>query len=530
MLKQWATRRRVPSNRERVRRRPACRLRVEPLEARLVLSVDMVLRWNEILWGTLETANPVGPFATRAAAMVQAAVYDAVNSIDGTHTPYLSMIPAPSGASEDAATAQAAHDTLVGLFPTQATALDLQLKASLQGITDSDSKAAGILVGQTAAQNVLAARAQDGSDKVVDYTPGTDPGNWQPTPPAYGPPVAPQWPQVIPFCLQSGSQFRPGPPPALTSAEYTAAFNLTKDLGSFTSTSRTADQTEAALFWQGVYVTPNTFLSMLNQVAEQLAVTRGNSLVDNARLLALLDLTFADGFIGCWDAKYTYNLWRPVTAIRAADTDGNPDTEADPNWAPLFATPVHPSYPSGHSTIMGGFATVLASYFGTDAIPFSVSYAGFPGVTRSYDSFTAAANECGLARIWAGIHWSFDIAAGDALGRSVGTYVVQNFLLPRGGAPVPPGHGSIGLTGFGATGHAVPGSANLQIVTGPTDLSRGKSFVYPGSAEATSNSAASDNSEIIRVHSAAAQAASNGSSVDDVFSSASSWDHVDWAG
>jgi hypothetical protein len=267
---------------------------------------------------------------------------------------------------------------------------------------------------------------------------------------------------------------------------------------------------------------------MLNQVAEQLAVARGNSLADNARLLALLDLAEADGFIGCWDGKYTYNLWRPVTAIRAADTDGNPDTEADANWTPLFATPAHPSYPSGHSTLLGGFAAVLASYFGTDAVPFSVSYAGFPGVTRSYDSFTAAANECGMARIWGGIHWSFDITAGDALGRSVGTYVFQNFLLPRGNAPVPPGHGSILLTGFGSSAHLAAGPANLQILTGPTDLSRGQSLVYRGSAEAVSNSAASDNSrsQIIGVHSPAAQAASSDSGPDDVFGSASSWEHA----
>jgi membrane-associated phospholipid phosphatase len=269
----------------------------------------------------------------------------------------------------------------------------------------------------------------------MSYTPGTNPGDWQPTPPAFLPAALPQWGLVTPFCLQSGSQFRPPPPPALTSAEYTAAFNQIKDLGSIDSTTRTPDQTEASIFWQGVYASPNCYLTMLNQIARQVAETRGNSLVDDARLFALLDLTLADSYIACWEAKYTYNFWRPVTAIRAADSDGNPDTEADPNWTPLMATPNFPSYPSGHSSVIGGSAAILAAFFGTDAIPFSVSYPGLPGVTRSYDSFTSAANECGLSRIWVGFHWSFDVSAGLAQGQSVGSYVYQNFLLPRTSPP-----------------------------------------------------------------------------------------------
>jgi membrane-associated phospholipid phosphatase len=401
----------------------------------LVLSGDMVLRWNEALFATVQAVSPPNPAAGRAAAIVQAAVYDAVNSIDGTHTPYLADIPAPSGASEEAAAATAAHDTLVALFPTQATALDLQLLASLQTIPDGDAKTAGIMVGQVAAQNVLSARADDGSNKPMSYTPGTNPGDWQPTPPAYLPASLPGWGMVTPFCLQSGSQFRPPPPPALTDPEYTAAFNQIKDLGSAGSTTRTADQTEAAIFWQGVYASPNCYLIMLNQIGRQVAVARGNSLVDNARLFALLDLTLADCYIACWEAKYTYNFWRPVTAIRAADTDGNPDTVADPNWTPLMATPAFPSYPSGHSTVVAGSTAILASFFGTDAIPFSVSYAGLPGVTRSFDSFSAAANECGLSRIWVGFHWSFDVSAGLAQGQSIGSYVTQNFLLPRTSPP-----------------------------------------------------------------------------------------------
>jgi hypothetical protein len=397
----------------------------------------MVLRWNGIMLAAIRAAQATGldfrPL-TRAAAIAQAAVYDAVNSIDQSYTPYLALIPAPAGASEDAAAAEAAHDALVGLFPAQASVLDLQLKASLQEINDGDAKMAGIMVGQIAAQNILAARAHDGSNSTVTYTVTLQPGAWQPTPPAYGLPLSPQWPLVTPFCLQSGSQFRPPPPPALTSADYTSAFNQVKDVGSFGSTTRTADQTEAGLFWQGIATPNSTAIGQWNDIAQEVAVAKNNTLVQNARLFALLNLDGADDQIACFDAKYTYNFWRPVTAIRAADTTGNPDTVADPNWTPLFATPSHPSYPSAHATYSTSCATVLAAFFGTDAIPISLTFEGLPGVTRSWDSFSAAANEAGQSRIWLGIHWAFDITAGNAQGQAVGTYIVQNFLLPHTGA------------------------------------------------------------------------------------------------
>jgi hypothetical protein len=492
----------------------------------------MVLRWNDALWTAMRTAGLGGTFAGRDAAIVQAAVYDAVNSIDQSYTPYLAMIPAPAGASEDAAAAQAAHDALVGLFPAQATVLDLELLASLQGLADGDAKTAGIQVGQTAAQNILAARANDGSSNMVSYTPGTNPGDWQPTPPAYAPPAAPQWPQVTPFCLQSASQFRVPPPPALTSPEYTAAFNLTKDLGSVDSASRTADQTEAALFWQGIAI-PNTgVVGQFDQIARIVAAAQGNTLVQNARLFALLDLTEADNFIACWDSKFTYNFWRPVTAIRAADTTGNPDTVADPNWTPLMATPNHPSYPAAHATLSSGSATVLASFFGTDAIPFSISYPGLPGVTRSYDSFSAAAHEAEMARIWAGFHWSFDLSAGDVLGQSVATYVVQNFLLPRtspppGGGAAPRSVGKHELSGEASvdfspdltrTGLA-PGSSNLPAKEMGAGVFQGQFMIHQRLVDAASNLASSDNRPTMTAHTRHERARLGGESMANAFPS-----------
>jgi PAP2 superfamily len=470
-LAPWRPARCQPHN-----RRPAPRLRVESLEDRLVLSGDMVLRWNDVMLGALRAGGLDPRSNGRVAAIEGAAVYDAVNSIDQSYTPYLALIPAPAGASEDAAAAQAAHDALVGLFPAQAAVLDLDLKASRQGVADGGAKTAGIMVGQTAAKNILAARANDGSDKTVTYTPGTNPGDWQPTPPAYGPPLTPQWGMVTPFCLQSGSQFRTPPPPALTSPEYTAAFNQVKDVGSLDSTTRSADQTEAALFWQSITTPTSSALGIWNVIAGEVAVAKNNTLVQNARLFALLNLIGADDQIACWDSKFTYNFWRPVTAIRAADTTGNPDTVADPNWTPLFATPSHPSYPGAHATFSTSQATLLGDFFGTDTIPFSLSWEGLPGVTRSFASFSAASHEAELSRIWAGIHWAFDETAGETQGALVATYIFHNFLLPHPSAPRGPhGGGSSfagppalvlnGLVGAGLLGPAQDSSGSLTLIT-----------------------------------------------------------------
>jgi membrane-associated phospholipid phosphatase len=541
MLKQFVTWGLRQKRHDPWRGKPAYRLTVEALEDRLVLSGDMVLRWNSILLAAIRNAGQNGVFATRTAAIVQAAVYDAVNSIDQSHMPYLVAVPAPAGADESAAAAQAAHDALVGLFPTQSSVLDLELKAALQDIADGDAKTAGIQVGQAAAQNILTARASDGSDKTVDYTPGTNPGDWQPTPPANGPAAFTQWPGVTPFALQSASQFRPSPPPALTSPDYTAAFDQVKDLGSFDSTTRTADQTEAALFWQGV-ATPNTgTVGLWNLVAQEVAVANSNSLAQNARLFALLDLAEADGMIANFDAKYTYNFWRPVTAIREADTDSNPDTDPDPNWTPLLATPSFPSYPSLHSTVSTAAATVLASFFGTDAVPFSLSWEGLPGVTRSYDSFSAAAHEAGQARIWAGFHYSFDVTAGEGLGQSVGAYIAQNFLQP---IPSPPPGGAASAIPSGKHGLRTY-EATLISQSGASGRPSERTGISPdqsgaGHAVGRSNLSAQGKDDRLRLEpmitnsthggkashpwSAAAQLQTGGNSIDDVFASAASWE------
>jgi membrane-associated phospholipid phosphatase len=244
------------------------------------------------------------------------------------------------------------------------------------------------------------------------------------------PAAAPEWATVTPFGIPSDSAFRPPQQPDLNSVEYTDAYNEVKSLGARDSTTRTAEQTEIARFWAGG---PGTFTSggYWNLIAQDVATRRGNSLVDNARLFALLNVAQADAYFAVWDAKYEYNFWRPVTAIRAADTDGNPDTLPDSTWTPLLVTPNHPSYISGHSGHSAAAAAVLAAFFRTDTVCFSLTSDSLPGgVTHAFASFSAAVREVSDARVFAGIHWRFDVVAGQALGYEVGRYIVSHCLRP----------------------------------------------------------------------------------------------------
>ncbi|MBX6313047.1 MAG: vanadium-dependent haloperoxidase, partial [Isosphaeraceae bacterium] len=263
----------------------------------------------------------------------------------------------------------------------------------------------------------------------VPYTPGTKPGDWRPTPPGFLPPVLPNWPLVTPFALKAASQFRPGRPPALTSSAYARSFNQVKSIGAANSTTRTPEQTEIARFWLDGSGT-STPVGHWNRIAEDVAIARGNTLAQNARLFALLNIAEADVGIAAWKAKYTYNFWRPITAIREAATDGNRRTVADPGWTPLVVTPNHPSYPSGHADFSGAAARVLADFFGTDRVAFTSRSEAPLDVTRSYTRFSQAAKEAAMSRVYAGIHWSFDVEDGLRLGQRVGRYVSRNVLIP----------------------------------------------------------------------------------------------------
>jgi membrane-associated phospholipid phosphatase len=397
---------------------------------RTVESGQPVIDWNQILLSIVNTpgAQPANIQPTRNFAIVHAAIYDAVDAIDRTHEPYLIDVRAPRDASETAAVDAAAHTALVGLYPAEQTALDADYAAELAKVADGPAKDQGVKLGEQVATDLLAIRANDGSNVVPPpFVPGTAPGSFDPAltqPPNDPTPVFTTWGQVTPFVLDSGDQFRPAPPPALTSDAYADAINAVQSLGSATSTTRTAEQTEIGRFWSP------PIQNFWNQVAGEVATAHHTDLATTARLFAVLNLSFADSAIAFYDAKYTYQLWRPVTAIRLADTDGNPATVADPNWLPLAGnTPADPSYPGAHSTISAAGADVLASFFG-DQQSFSVTSPALPGVTRSFDSFSAAANEAGLSRIYAGVHTRLDHVAGLTLGHDVASFVLHNALLP----------------------------------------------------------------------------------------------------
>jgi hypothetical protein len=390
-------------------------------------STDAVVPWNQTLLKIVRTAGaqPATVHPTRSFAIMHAAVYDAVNAIDATHKPYLVHIEHVSPhASQDAAAASAAHDTLLALYPAFQATLDAQLDQSLAVIPDGVDKATGVDVGKAVAQAILALRNDDGSAAMlIAFVPGNAPGDYQLTPPNFPTPAFTHWSKVTPFALERANQFRLGPPPALASAQYAAAFNELKSLGMLGSATATADQKLIGQFWGGA------IQNYWNEIAQTAVQAHHLTTAQSARVFALLNITLADEVIAFYDTKYTYDFWRPVTAIRAADTDGNPDTLVDQNWLPQATkTAADPSYPGAHATISAGAEFVLNAVFGQKPFSLIVTSEVLPGTTRSFDSFAGAENEASASRIFAGQHFRTDENAGERLGRSVADFVVDNFL------------------------------------------------------------------------------------------------------
>ncbi len=408
---------------------------------------DVVLDWNEVLLDAIRVDKTPPPKAARAMACVNVSIFDAVNGILGGFTPYHVTDPAPAGASPEAAAIAAAHRGLVALYPAQQATFDAAKAASLAAIPDGPAKTAGIAWGEQVADAILELRADDHSGAIDPWESPLGGGWWLATPPAFAPPLLPNWPRVTPWAMASTTEFRPAAPPAPNDAEYAAAFREVKRLGRVNSPSRTADQTQIALFWAdggGTETPPGHWITIAGGISRD----RGLSLAENARLFALLSITVADAAIVSWDVKYAYNNWRPVTGIQHADQDGNPDTDADASWLPLIATPPFPSYSSGHSTFSGSSSRLLAHFFGTDDIAFSTVSDGLPGVTRSFTSFSQAAEEAGQSRIYGGIHWQFDNTAGLESGRSLADHVFFNFLTPAATASTcSPGPATLCLNG-----------------------------------------------------------------------------------
>ena len=400
-----------------------------PVMAQSAQPVSQVVEWNRTLLVIVRTPGeqPATIHATRSFAIMHAAIYDAVNAIDGTHKPYLVGFSASPVASQEAAAASAAHEVLVKLYPNMQSTLDAQFQQALAQLPNR-GKAAGIRIGKAIADRILAIRANDGSSNPpAPYVFGNAPGDYQSTPPNFPPqPQFTSWSGVTPFALEAANQFRPGGPPKLTSNRYTDAFDLVKTFGIAGGTAASADEALTGRFWNGA------IQNYWNEIAQTAALAHDLKTAENARLFALLNLSFADGVIAFYDAKYTYNFWRPVTAIRAAATDGNPDTDADPNWLPEVGnTTPDPSYPGAHAVISAAGAEVLISFFHKRHFEFDVTSEVLPGVVRSFTSFPAAADEATLSRIFAGVHFLFDLTTGQRLGSDIADFIVDNFLTSR---------------------------------------------------------------------------------------------------
>lgn len=400
------------------------------------IAADEITEWNGIMFQIAQTAG-TSPFVmSRFAAIVQVAVFDAVNGIERRYTHVHVEPEAAPGASRRAAAVLAAYTTLVSLYPAQKPMLDQRLASSLTSISSgaaaehSISISHGAAWGQTVGTAILTWRSTDGfTPPPPPFLGGEDVGKWRPTPPLFLPGAGPQFAYMTPWVIHSASQFRPLGPPPLASARYAADFDEVRLLGSIGSALRTTDQTLLARFWQS---TTANFL--WDRAALALAAERRLTFSGKARLLALLNVAIADAAIACWEAKYHYVFWRPVTAIPLAGTDDNPLTTADPGWQPLLITPAIPDYPSGHTTLSGAAGTVLATYFGENSSFTLASDApSMAGVIRSFNGFSAALSEVSDARVFAGIHFRTANADGQATGAAVARYVLDNAFLPING-------------------------------------------------------------------------------------------------
>jgi hypothetical protein len=410
-----------------------CILAAALLIGSVVAKADAVLDWNEIAVNTA-IANGQNPFAqARTGAIVQLAVFEAVNSITGDYRPYLGTIVAPHGASADAAAIEAAYRALSTYFAGSATQLNAALATSLAKIPDGDAKTKGIAVGDAAASAMIALRANDGSAPAQFKIPGPAvPGEWQATPSC---PVVNgvavgaffQWQNITPFGIKRASDFLLAPPPALTSHAYAKAYNEVMTVGGVNSTERPQDRADVAKFY--AVSTPNL---VFGQAARQVSQQQQRSLSENARALALISMAINDSLVAAFFNKYHYNLWRPETAIRAGDTDSNPKTEPDPNFVPFIVTPCFPSYPSNHGAGSNAAAEVLRRLYGEAGHSITISNPADPITVLQYTSFSQITDDISDARVYGGIHFRTDQVAGAVLGRAVGAAIYKNNLRSAG--------------------------------------------------------------------------------------------------
>jgi hypothetical protein len=386
---------------------------------------NVITDWDEKAIAAVAPMSSLGgtnPYlAQRMMALVHVAMFDAVNSIERRYRPYLVQLQAAPTTSKEAAAAAAAAAILATIDAKTAAEMKTALATYLDAITDGAAKEDGIKLGETVAAKVLEARANDGSNAPDAYRPRTTPGVYVPTPIT----ISSMWPDMKPFAMAKGSQFRPKPPIALESKEWARDYNEIKDYGGQSSAKRTAEQTETARFWLvGPPVAYHPFVRKL-VIAKQMDV------VDSARFMALIGVGITDSIIAVLDAKYHYNFWRPITAIRNGDNDGNPATEREAAWQPIANTPMHPEYPCAHCIQSGSVAGVVKAVFGTMDIPeIAMTSPTAPGVTHRWNNMTAFTNEIASARIWSGFHYRFSTRVGTQMGLQVGDYIVKNVMQP----------------------------------------------------------------------------------------------------
>ncbi len=400
------------------------------------VSADVIIDANREILAAIRALKVPPPVASRNLAILHTAIFDAVNGVDTRYQSYRVAPAAPGGSSVTAAAAGAAFrvlDSLYGSDPALMARFTTFHDAAMSAVPDSQGKVDGRMWGQAVADNILNWRATDMSGASVSYQPGSAPGDWQPTPAGFGAALLPHWPAVTPWTMGSNDQFRPSGPPALESKTYADEYAEVMALGRFVDPAlRTAEQqanADTALFWAdgaGTVTPPGHW----NVIAQGVAATSLTDTLDRARLFAALNTTLADSSVVAWDAKYIYEFWRPVTAIRMGDSDGNNDTVGDPSWSPVLNTPPFPEYVSGHSTYSGAASRVLATLLGTDDISFEANSDIVPGESRSYGSFSEAASEAGFSRIYGGIHFQSANADGLAAGQNLAGYVTANFFLP----------------------------------------------------------------------------------------------------
>jgi hypothetical protein len=399
-------------------------------------SSETIIEWNRQLMMTLATPGATQPtvFFTRGPALMHVAVFEALNSFDRTYTPYLGYIDVPAGASRVAAVAQAAHDTLAAMYPSRTSVYDAALVTQL-ALLPPDAAQSGARVGAAAARAILDLRADDGwQRRPPAFVLPTMPGYWQPVPPGNAAAAFTHYPDVVPFVIGSANQFPVEPPPALTSRRYADDFNEVKAIGGAASTTRTADQTLVARLFAAVpTVTTTGFSEVWNNLVRDLSRARGLDDIATARLYALINTAFHDALFVSFSAKYHYGFWRPVTAIREAARDGNPDTEADPGFLGLIPSPAYPTYPGNVACYSAALSRVLARYFDRDDIAFSVTWAepAGPGITRAYTGFRQLADEAARSRVYGGIHFGFDTTASIGVCAPLGDYVFTNTFRRR---------------------------------------------------------------------------------------------------